>query len=960
MKEEFYMNTKLDIPYIPDDLAPEITWSTLFFQKLQTRLKNGFKSSNPDEFEKHFSNSTNIEFTKYLIKKILPSTYRTMPDGSDITDVKKGTFSKYWTYSPATTSTSRYRTTIDRIIRKARTGNYLFETFEFNKSLYENIETILSWLSDEDLIIYESYINKLINNLDKITSFKKRNLKKLFEKSNMTSFSMRFSCLVAIAATWPVWSLNDPICEDLSFLILPSVHQKGETSQNDTDWLQTHIKRKKEASAKKFAEALILYDQKNYQGCCDLCKEIIGLVYVDDIVRGEAYYRLAICCAKHKYEYKGIFDPSTFLQKASDYGCTEASILLEQYAKLTQKDNDCSSKHLLFNPIPSTSGSAYIVTNTNPENICMRTFLKTVPDSMISENTEDDHIIYATSTCSLLKVLTPEKDLRYLLIDDSQEKNFKDFISILDNIKFWKAAIMSDDIDWSKITFYLRVSEERYSALIDTALKRINGLCVRIHIIDDNKWPVQHLLSRHPLFNSLQSFNNYTLHEMSRKKITINYIVISAQNDDLTNWLIREAFWLGCFYYANVTVSITVLSPKADLIDLRLRYDCPGIFDPKFPDDDNTSKIQMNNPELVDSLTSPALFDKIEMLNESNNSFNYYVINAGDDISNMNLAVKIREWTIRKQIEKGNNPDRMSLPFISFYCKDPDIGHLSKQLIVQTIEHGNNWYNNYNLVPFGMLSDRYTWDAIDGGYYERLAQCTHLQYSGVYTSADKETIEKKLVDYFNRCYNRDSSMAVALSIPYRLFQTTVDSKTHHIIPACGWNNMDTNVYNDLMKSSKILSEMASLFKKAISDNIDNKKHLLFYEHSRWLRYAISRGWISADPEQVVNYMKAGNPKQQLYIARMHGCICSIEGLNLLAEQMSRNANKKNWKRFAAAKEPIIVKLTGSKERAYASNYTYTPKDFVATDKSNIEATADILQTKWFESSLETTLTEQEK
>ena len=66
---------------------------------------------------------------------------------------------------------------------------------------------------------------------------------------------------------------------------------------------------------------------------------------------------------------------------------------------------------------------------------------------------------------------------------------------------------------------------------------------------------------------------------------------------------------------------------------------------------------------------------------------------------------------------------------------------------------------------------------------------------------------------------------------------------------------------------------------------------------------------------------------------MHGCICSVEDLKYLSQEMCRNANEKNWERFAEKRESI---------------HKYLPKNFVTTDTSNIEKTPEILQTKWLE------------
>lgn len=75
---------------------------------------------------------------------------------------------------------------------------------------------------------------------------------------------------------------------------------------------------------------------------------------------------------------------------------------------------------------------------------------------------------------------------------------------------------------------------------------------------------------------------------------------------------------------------------------------------------------------------------------------------------------------------------------------------------------------------------------------------------------------------------------------------------------------------------------------------------------------LSRGWIGATPKEVLLYQKLGNPKQQLYIARMHGCLCSWDDLRKLAQEMGMEKD------------------------------AFTNKDL-----SNIKSTSQIIQSQWF-------------
>jgi hypothetical protein len=475
------------------------------------------------------------------------------------------------------------------------------------------------------------------------------------------------------------------------------------------------------------------------------------------------------------------------------------------------------------------------------------------------------------------------------------------------------------------------------------------------------KKAAQQLLSNCPLFTPIA---NMPADRLKNKPVTINFNIISQDNVDLTEWLVREAFWMGCFHYSSLTLKINIISPEASHVEQVLRLNCPGIFT-DVSGIDGTSKVEIN-PIPVKSIYSPELFKALELLIAHNQyAYNYHVVSTKSDIDNLDFAIKIREWNIRNIIASGKSPQKSALNVIAFYCQNTDIAYLANHLVVQTTDSGNQWFNNYNLVSFGTLYDRYSWLKIDGGYLEKMAQCTHLQYSGAKISASYNGTVSNLKDYFSRCYNRDSSMAVALSMPYRLFQTESDDG-RHIIPVEGYEHL----------SAVSILAMADLFKNAIKSN-DNENSLLRYEHSRWLRWAISRGWKAANPDEVLTYMKAGNPKHQLYIARMHGCITSLDNLQLLSETMNEyaasEADNDNWKRYAAQREPFFSETdkriimqdndtesvaTSDKRKArkeknidmdrqYNRGYKYIAKDFVAIDKSNIKQTADIITLAWF-------------
>lgn len=848
-----------------------------------------------------------------------------MSDGTDITDKEKSQFSRYFTHYNDNFGQNQYETVKRHILNQAKTGKWDFDSFPFIQKLKKNLQSLFGLFPKNFIDDYQKDVIELIHLFEKdpvLTDFKEELLK--------ADFYSQAASLTAIAATWHCWLYSENDATDLSFFVVPS---RNNTASNNTEWITMHIESEKISAAKMLDTVRdLIFNQKDYSSAGDLCSLIIKKNMADESVLGEAYYHLAICCADHDYQYAGRLNYKELLLKAVHYGYSDA---LDRLRKANGEPAPIS----LLRPISNTHGTARIIINSDNE--YSEEFLKSIPKEMQDENTRNRMVITATSCNKLLEPIKPNEDCRYLLVNDSQEKNFQDLLFILDKISslekdFSKSDSINASIRWSKTTIYIRVSEDKYSSLIDTALKRLGDFTVRVFTIDDNKWAAQYLLNQHPLFKQME---HLSARNLKNKPVTINFTVISDGNTDLTCWLIREAFWLGCFHYPGITLAINLISPDAKTIESTLHFDCPDMFD-ELPDTNLTSRVlPLNTLRKVDSILSPDVIGALNKLNETTNAYHYYVINIGNDIENLNYGIKIREWSIRNLIESGKKPQNSALPMISFYCKNSDIAHLAKNMVVQMVDRGDLWYNNYNLIPFGTLCDRYSWEQIDGGYLERVAESTHLQYCGSKPSDSLETKIICLKDYFSRSYNRDSSMAVALSMPYRLFQTAY-SESDHILPN------DADSYS-IPTEIKIMAEH---FNDALSDPTryeENQKSLLCYEHSRWLRWAISRGWKQATPDQVIHYMKAANPKQQLYIARMHGCMCGLEELQELSGKMCEAAEKtsgSDWKRYAADKVPFISDTNG--ERKFAAYYDYVPKDFTAIDKLNIKYTGEIMKTTW--------------
>lgn len=894
-----------------DGLAavPRICWATLF--------PDGFLSKYKEAVQEE-TVPTTMQWFQYFI----PDEYQMGKGKHFVTDRNQTSFSNYW--GGKIEGNSCCKVIGENIIREGKKISNKYESLL--RHITEISQNILSDLPEDYVKLYRDDIyrlyEKIYQNCGLVSGFQNADFHTMEKPSviknklDICSLSKTLSFLIIIAATWTVWVSQNKKEQELARALAAIIFAQKDPS-NDKD-LRSVIEEENTNAEEKLMEAIEAFHENDFNKCGDLCREIITFNLADDSILGDAYYYLVRCHDDYGYRYEGYYESEEFKYRALDFGSEDA---LKRW----------SSRHLnslLYIPDLGEGTNSYVVSNTSAASYFMNVFLKSRPANNMSVG---DATYHAQNCYEFDAYIKPFNKVRFLLLQDDFEKNYLDLIYILDHIKNWNNKNEGERIftnnAWNDIKIYVRLDEAKYASLFDTAHKHMDGISVSVHLIDDNKWAAQYLLSHFPLFYPIRTLSADIL---SKRDITINLNVISESNNALTNWLLREAYWLGCFYYIGITLAINIISPESDKIISRLKFDCPEIFFP-IPDADKVSKVKLDDkPYTLNSLESDGLFNRLDVLRKVKNCYSYYIINCDDDISSLNLAIKIREWEVRNTVKSSAPIKSANFPVITYHCENLDIAHMAESMVVHQEAYGDNWYNNYSIIPFG-ASQHYHWDTIDGGYFEKVGQSVHLQYCGLDTNASKDEINENLKDYFNRCYNRDSSLAVALSMPYRLFQMASPA-TDHIMPV-GWVLKNKEAYSDSI-SLKAMAKQAM--------NYENKQEMINYERARWMRYMISRGWQAATADETIKFMKAGNPKRQLYIGLLHGCICSQEKLKELQEKLYNEykygllANED--KRFAG-NDPDLIERDGK---------TYEVFDkYSQFDASNLDQTADIICTSWF-------------
>lgn len=465
----------------------------------------------------------------------------------------------------------------------------------------------------------------------------------------------------------------------------------------------------------------------------------------------------------------------------------------------------------------------------------------------------------------------PDADKRLLFWDTSPEKNLSDLLEFLD-------ILYNSEIDPTRFYAIVRGPADFLGPFLDTALSAFQYVPPRISLLDEARSAAWELLGRHPLFYPVQ-------HVKPGENVHFRFVILGSS--PVAEWLVREAFYLLDF--ENVSCEIDILAPDAGNLRKSLLARCPGMLWDNYPlpliriPEIHAHNIELNTTELQHWLSSKSLAGQAL----------YFAAATENDRQNFELALFIRTWSIRRQVQSGSPLVPELFPPVAFHCRQPVIALLASQLIVSKLSFGSRWYNNYALIPFGSTSDIFQWDEAAGGLIAKQAAFLHLRYSSVQPFMHNERTARAIKSRFERwMYPQESSAASCLALPYRLFETRSgrkDEESRRILPP-HWNIQNKDAFTD--PATRII--LANLFddftrvnqEKVISD-------LAEAEHSRWCRYMFSRGWIPASLDEVRRYMKDDYTSHKLFIAKMHPCLCSYADLKKVEEMLRTEKGKEN-------------------------------------------------------------------
>ena len=405
-----------------------------------------------------------------------------------------------------------------------------------------------------------------------------------------------------------------------------------------------------------------------------------------------------------------------------------------------------------------------------------------------------------------------------LFSSEDEDRNLNECLIVLDKlfnitlgISEKRRKVLMDNID-----IFVGAKYEIASALIDANINDMgNDIFFRVHVVDEARDSAHQLLCDAPLFLPL----------LARPKHENSISVVLFGCSETNYGIIKES--IACAYLGKeYPVSITMLGKDADRMSRRLRQECPGIF--------REPRIECIRPKFISCCIEEEDFPSViygrtydespdNELVQALSAGNYFVVDLSSDRDSIRFAMELRTWLLRSR----GTFDRT--PFISVKCRNSQNSYLASHLTLSGQAAGDTYYSRYDLFPFGITRVLYSFNRlVENPRLEEVALQIHKSYYG----GDDRRAEN---DYYSFSYNADSSLLTAIGLSYRLF-------------AGGSYFFKKEQYLNYgaFDSIALLSDYA----EAIKPKGDYAASL---EQSRWNGFMLSRGWESADLNQVRAY-----------------------------------------------------------------------------------------------------------
>lgn len=678
----------------------------------------------------------------------------------------RSTLSRSFKNEGAYGAKKRFQEVVTLLTHKKQYAYDTYENCKYRRKIVSNWESILADATEEEKIHVYERIEELIKLIPDQTS-STLNIKSKLQKVLKKSMVEALACLTLIACTLYIWNEDDITDFDLlaQDMILPPETDIRKTASPSSQMLKKHAQdaEKKLDTIRSEVERVEI-SVESAKKCYQKCLEILDIKPMDDQkILGETYFILYKCCKNERFPVPDGMTADAYLSQSQTFKYPEAM-------NITLEERNISLYDVPEKGISSKRGYFVI----NEENIYSEILEETLPEHWKKAYFDGQFSI---------DLSIPNK---YFLCNKDTRINYRDLLKILD---FYKRN-WQEEFSYH-VEVYILGKEEQLASLIDTAQQYMEDRIILIHIINEPKISAQYLLAKHPLFYSLV---DYPSSQKEAVPETLHFVVLGT--DECAEYLVRTAFWMMNFTNTFISAEISVVGKNAEKFVETIRSKCPGL---RGDISDIYSSLESYKMKISSKNMNNFYSDEFEQYFETrllSDENIYFAISSEDDIANLETAIALREKMIQYYVINGMENRLKNLPPIAFRCMDFHIASMSQKMVVNVLNHGNSWYNNHAIIPFGVYTDIYSWNGMVENVIEHLSKCIHLEYNNYIIPDDVTEDERKrtakfLQSYYSRQYNKESSFAVALSMPYRLFNCIHNA--HRILPE-SWNITNKEAY----------------------------------------------------------------------------------------------------------------------------------------------------------------------
>lgn len=403
-------------------------------------------------------------------------------------------------------------------------------------------------------------------------------------------------------------------------------------------------------------------------------------------------------------------------------------------------------------------------------------------------------------------------DIKFYQISNNKDYNINSTVAIIKKYRKYR------DKTISIATFSTGITTE---LLLDS----IDKGNIKVELFDEIKYSCYSLLDKQPLFEG----------------VTGNKISALIVGCDYTGMEMLKAI-LWCGQLSDMELEINVFDKDANKKKKSFYLNCPDVAQNKY--NINFTQVDVKTDDFETAL------------NQYCKDTNYVVVATGDDKINIDTAVYLRKYFLRRDREHFHNKPKINLR-VRDAMKNKQVDALCDRNI-----------RSYELYSFGCVEKTFNIENLLGTGLELMARGVHLSYYNA-LDIDENKQNELMSTYYAKEYNQRSSFATALHIKYKLYAAGVKGLSGNQITL-----EQIEQFQNLICNPEVLEKVAIL------------------EHRRWVAFMQTEGYSTASVEDVRVYYKKGKSESHVhYLAKLHPTLVEWDELDEVSAGVSEIKGK---------------------------------------------------------------------